>query len=55
MVLTATYLPAGTYEFVYTLRAGLPGVYNVLPATAREEYFPEVFGRSAGLEFVIGE
>ncbi|MBE0688762.1 MAG: alpha-2-macroglobulin, partial [Anaerolineae bacterium] len=52
-VLNATYLPAGTYEFVYTIRAGLPGVYNVIPATAREAYFPEVFGRSAGAQFTI--
>jgi hypothetical protein len=53
VVLSATYLPAGSYEFVYTLRAGLPGVYNVLPAHAREVYFPEVFGRSDGLIFTI--
>lgn len=54
VVLSATYLPAGTYEFVYTIRAGLPGVYNVIPATAREQYFPEVFGRSSGAVFTIG-
>jgi uncharacterized protein YfaS (alpha-2-macroglobulin family) len=53
VVLSAAYLPAGTYEFVYTLRAGLPGVYNVIPAVAREAYFPEVFGRSAGASFTI--
>jgi hypothetical protein len=54
VVLSATYLPAGTYEFVYTIRAGLPGVYNVIPTTAREQYFPEVFGRSSGAVFTIG-
>ncbi|MCA9902467.1 MAG: Ig-like domain-containing protein [Anaerolineae bacterium] len=53
VVLNATYLPAGTYEFVYTIRAGMPGIYNVIPATAREAYFPEVFGRSAGTQFTI--
>ncbi|MCC6616490.1 MAG: Ig-like domain-containing protein [Anaerolineae bacterium] len=53
VVLNATYLPAGTYEFVYTIRAGLPGEYNVIPASAREAYFPEVFGRSAGALFTI--
>ncbi|MDX2137073.1 MAG: Ig-like domain-containing protein [Chloroflexota bacterium] len=54
VVLSSAYLPAGTYEFVYTIRAGLPGVYNVIPATAREQYFPEVFGRSSGAVLTIG-
>jgi hypothetical protein len=53
VALYATYLPAGTYEFVYTLRAGLPGVYNVIPATGQEFYFPEVYGRSSGNAFTI--
>ncbi len=53
VVLNAMFLPAGVYEFVYTLRPGLPGTYQVLPATAREAYFPEVFGRSAGDVFAI--
>lgn len=53
VVLYAPYLPAGTYEFVYSIRAGLPGVFNVLPATGYEFYFPEVYGRSAGSTFTI--
>ncbi|QPC81915.1 Ig-like domain-containing protein [Phototrophicus methaneseepsis] len=53
VVLHATYLPAGTYEYVYTMRAGLEGVYNVIPATGQEVYFPEVYGRSAGSTFTI--
>src|SRR5690606_24380376 len=53
VVLYATYLPAGTYEFVYTIRAGLPGEYNVIPATGYQFYFPEVYGRSAGSSFTI--
>jgi len=53
VVLYAPYLPAGTYEFVYSVRAGLPGVFNVLPATGYEFYFPEVYGRSAGSTFTI--
>ncbi len=53
VVLYASYLPAGTYEFVYSIRAGLPGVYNVIPATGYEFYFPEVYGRSAGSTFTI--
>jgi alpha-2-macroglobulin len=53
VVLTSTYLPAGTYEFVYTLRLGLQGTYNVIPTTAQEVYFPEVSGRGAGSTFTI--
>lgn len=53
VVLSSTYLPAGTYEYVYTFRAGLAGTYNVIPATGSEVYFPEVYGRSAGTTFTI--
>ncbi len=53
VVLYASYLPAGTYEFVYTLQAGLEGVYNVIPPTGQEFYFPEVYGRGAGSTFTI--
>lgn len=53
VVLYSTYLPRGTYEYVYTIRAGLPGVFNVIPATGQEFYFPEVYGRSAGSTFTI--
>ncbi|NDJ61020.1 MAG: alpha-2-macroglobulin, partial [Chloroflexi bacterium] len=53
VVLSAEYLPAGTYEYVYTIRAGLPGVYNVIPPTGYEFYFPEVYGRGAGMTFTI--
>jgi len=55
VVLFADYLPAGTYEYVYTFRATLPGEYQVIPTTAQEFYFPEVFGRSDGRLFTIGE
>jgi uncharacterized protein YfaS (alpha-2-macroglobulin family) len=51
--LYSTYLPAGTYEYVYTMRAGIAGTYNVIPATGQEFYFPEVYGRSAGTTFTI--
>ncbi len=47
------YLPAGTYEYVYNVRAGLPGTYQVIPPTAQEFYFPEVYGRGAGTTFTI--
>ena len=42
------YLPAGTYQYSYTWQPTIPGAYQVMPATARESYFPEVFGRSDG-------
>ena len=48
VVLFADYLAAGTYEYSYTFRATLPGDYHVIPTTASEFYFPEVFGRSGG-------
>lgn len=53
VVLFADYLPEGTYEYTYTMRASLPGEFQVLPTTAREFYFPEVFGRSDGMLFTI--
>ncbi len=53
VVLFADYLPAGTYSFRYTARAVQAGEFKVLPAVAREFYFPEVFGRSDGRSFVV--
>jgi alpha-2-macroglobulin len=44
----ATYLPAGTYTYSYTMRVTSAGKFNVIPAYARLQYFPEVFGRSEG-------
>jgi alpha-2-macroglobulin len=55
VALFATNLPAGTYEYTYQIRAGVDGTFNVLPAHAEEMYFPEVFGRSDGSQFVIGK
>lgn len=54
-VLFADYLPAGTYQYTYQLRLGLPGEYRVIPSTAREFYLPEVYGRGAGSVFTIEE
>ncbi|MFQ5855363.1 MAG: Ig-like domain-containing protein, partial [Anaerolineae bacterium] len=54
VVLFADYLPKGTYEYAYTMRATLPGDYHVIPTVAREFYFPEVFGRSDGRLLSIG-
>lgn len=55
VVFFARDLPAGTYQFTYHLQAVIPGEYQVIPATAREEFFPEVFGRSDGMIFTILE
>jgi len=52
-VLFATYLPEGTYEYTYLIRASLPGEYRVIPTNAYEMYFPEVSGRSDGALFKI--
>jgi hypothetical protein len=53
VVLSASYLPAGVYEFVYTVRPVLPGVYNVIPTTGQEFYFPEIYGRGDGMAFAV--
>jgi alpha-2-macroglobulin len=53
VTLNSTYLPAGTYEFVYKMRVGIEGEYNVIPPTAQEFYFPEVYGRGAGMLFTV--
>jgi hypothetical protein len=52
-VLFAQYLPRGTYEYTYLMRAGVPGQFLVMPTTAYEMYFPEVFGRSDGGRFTV--
>ena len=52
-VLSATYLPRGTYRFVYQVRASTPGTYRVIPPSGMEFYFPEVFGRGAGSLFAV--
>ncbi len=51
--LFAQYLPAGTYQYVYRMRAVLPGEYRVLPPRAWVLYFPEVFGQGEGRVFTI--
>jgi alpha-2-macroglobulin len=47
VTMNSTYLPAGTYEYVYKMRVGIEGQFNVIPTTAQEVYFPEVYGRGA--------
>ncbi|MBV9789942.1 MAG: Ig-like domain-containing protein [Chloroflexi bacterium] len=53
VALFATDLPKGTYHYTYLARATTPGSFQTLPATAYQMYAPEVFGRSAGAEFVV--
>jgi len=53
VVMSADYLPAGTYVITYMARASTAGDFNVLPVTASEFYFPDVAGRSAGSMFVV--
>jgi uncharacterized protein YfaS (alpha-2-macroglobulin family) len=48
VVLWADNLGKGTYEYSYTLRATQPGTFQVIPTTAGEVYFPEVYGRGDG-------
>ena len=48
VLLFADYLPRGVYTYNFLVRAGLPGTYHHLPASAYEMYFPEVFGRTGG-------
>ncbi|MFC1464285.1 MAG: Ig-like domain-containing protein [Candidatus Brachytrichaceae bacterium NZ_4S206] len=49
----ASYLPAGTYEYTYVIRPSIAGQFKVMPASAEQTYFPEVFGRSDGAAFSI--
>ena len=53
VALSAMTMPPGTYEYVYLVRALIPGTYQVIPPTAWELYFPEVNGRGAGSIFLV--
>jgi hypothetical protein len=53
VVLSTDVLPAGTYVYTYLVRASTPGTFNVMPPTAQEFYFPDVYGRGNGSQFVI--
>ncbi|GIV84844.1 MAG: hypothetical protein KatS3mg052_1851 [Candidatus Roseilinea sp.] len=53
MAVFASYLPAGTYEYTYVIRPSIAGQFKVMPASAEQTYFPEVFGRSDGAAFAI--
>jgi uncharacterized protein YfaS (alpha-2-macroglobulin family) len=53
LVMSADYLPAGTYTITYIARASTAGAFHVLPVTAKEFYFPDVSGRSGGSVFTV--
>ena len=53
VVLSAEYLPAGTYSYTYLARASTVGDFQTIPTLAYEFYFPEVFGRGAGMVFRV--
>jgi uncharacterized protein YfaS (alpha-2-macroglobulin family) len=53
VVLSADYLPAGTYVYTYYVRAVTPGSFRTIPPTAQEFYFPEVYGRGDGSLFEV--
>ncbi len=53
VVLFATHLPKGTYEYTYYMRASIAGQFNVRPAQAYQMYFPDVYGHSAGETFTV--
>jgi uncharacterized protein YfaS (alpha-2-macroglobulin family) len=53
VVISANYLPAGTYVITYLTRASTPGEYKVIPVTGEQFYFPDVSGRSAGSTFTV--
>jgi uncharacterized protein YfaS (alpha-2-macroglobulin family) len=53
VVLSASYLPAGTYVFTYLVRAATAGAFHAIPPTAQEFYFPDVYGRGEGSLFTI--
>ncbi len=55
VVFRSNFLPAGTYQYTYFLQTNIPGEFQVMPATARETFFPEIFGRSDGKLFMIME
>lgn len=53
--LYADFLPRGTYVYTYQIRASLVGEFQTMPAHAYAFYFPEVFGRTAGMLFTVQE
>jgi hypothetical protein len=55
LVLFASALTRGTYEYTYQVRCTTAGEFQVLPAAAYEMYQPDRFGRTAGQTFTVAE
>ncbi len=53
VVLFASFVPKGTYEYVYVARATTAGEFHLPPTNAFETYFPEVWGRTDGSLFTV--
>ncbi len=53
VALFARFVPKGVYEYTYFAQATTPGEFSLPPATAYEQYFPEVWGRSDGGTFAV--
>jgi uncharacterized protein YfaS (alpha-2-macroglobulin family) len=53
VALFARFVPRGVYEYTYFAQAATPGEFRVPPATAYEQYLPEVWGRSDGGVFIV--
>lgn len=49
----ADYVPLGSYEFTYYVRATTPGNFAAPAAKAAEMYNPETYGKSVGTRVVI--
>ena len=47
VLLFATQLSPGTFEYVYVARATAPGTFLAAPMQTEEMYRPEIFGRTA--------
>jgi hypothetical protein len=53
VALFARFVAKGVYEYTYFARAMTPGEFRLPPATAYEQFFPEVWGRSDGGLFTV--
>jgi hypothetical protein len=53
VALFARFVAKGVYEYTYFARATTPGEFRLPPATAYEQFFPEVWGRSDGGLFTV--
>jgi uncharacterized protein YfaS (alpha-2-macroglobulin family) len=53
VVVFATYLAPGTHTYENLARASVAGTFNMLPTSAYEQYFPDIFARTDGRQFTI--